>query len=244
MQKAEQLQRLLNETVGVQERERQRIAQDMHDGLNQLVIGAKLELKSARERLSAEDRAATEASLLKVRDVLDRMERDLKQIVYDLRPPILDELGLAPSLRHYAERFQQYSGIVCEMRVEGEPCRLPADQEIGIYRIMQEALQNVSAHAQAARAGVTLTFSAEAVSLAIADDGRGFDLVTVQKNHIGHLGIMGMQERAESLGGQLAIQTAPGHGTWVMLDVPLDACTRLRTTPALSAAPAQPRPID
>ncbi len=221
MQKAEQLQRLLTETVGVQERERQRIAQDMHDGLNQLVIGAKLELKSARERLSVDDRAAAEFSLLRIRDVLDRMERDLKQIIYDLRPPILDALGLAPSLRRYAERFQQYLGIICEVRVEGKPYRLPADMEIGIYRILQEALQNVSAHAQAARVEVTIAFSAEAVSLIIADDGQGFDRDAVQKNHVGHLGLMGMQERAESLGGQLIIQSSPGLGTQVTLFVPM-----------------------
>jgi two-component system sensor histidine kinase DegS len=220
-QKAEQLQQLLAETVGVQERERQRIAQDMHDGLNQLVIGAKLELKSARERLSADDRAAAELSLLRVRDVLDRMERDLKQIIYDLRPPTLDALGLAPSLRRYAEGFQQYLGITCDVRVEGEPYRLPADMEIGIYRIMQEALQNVSAHAQAAHVEVTMTFSAQAISLRVADDGQGFDHTAVQKSYVGHLGLMGMQERAESLGGQLAIQSAPGCGTQVALFVPL-----------------------
>ncbi len=220
-QKAEQLQRLLAETVGVQERERQRIAQDMHDGLNQLVIGAKLELKSARERLSVDDRAAAEFSLLRVRDVLDRMERDLKQIIYDLRPPTLDALGLAPSLRRYAERFQQYSGITCEVRIEGEPYRLPADMEIGIYRIMQEALQNVSAHAQARHVEVTMAFSPEVISFVVADDGQGFDLPAIQKSYVGHLGLMGMQERAESLGGQLAIQSVPGYGTQVALFVPL-----------------------
>jgi two-component system sensor histidine kinase DegS len=232
MQKAGQLQRLLNETVGVQERERQRIAQDMHDGLNQLVIGAKLELKSARERLSVDDQPAAELSLLRVRDVLDRMERDLKQIVYDLRPPSLDALGLAPSLRGYAERFQQYLGIICEVRVEGVPYRLPADMEIGIYRIMQEALQNVSAHAQARQVRVMITFSPEAVAMVIADDGQGFDLDFVQKNQVGHLGIMGMQERAESLGSQIAIRTAPGQGTQIRLVVPVEAAQPSLPMPA------------
>ncbi len=236
MQKAEQLQRLLNETVGVQERERQRIAQDMHDGLTQLVIGAKLELKSARERLSVDDRASTEFSLLRVRDVLNRMERDLKQIIYDLRPPTLDALGLAPSLRRYVERFQGYAGIACEMRIEGEPYRLPADMEIGIYRIVQEALQNVSAHAQATRAKVMIAFSAEGVSLIITDDGRGFDLGVVQNGAIGHLGVMGMQERAENLGGQLAIHTSPGHGTGVALSIPLYAMRHTSQTQAVIAS--------
>jgi two-component system sensor histidine kinase DegS len=227
-QKAGQLQRLLNETVGVQERERQRIAQDMHDGINQLLIGAMLELKSARERLGANDRSAAEVSLQRVRAVLERTERDIKQIVYDLRPPTLDALGLAPSLRGYAERFQQYSGISCEVRIEGEPYRLPSDMEIGIYRIMQEALQNVSAHAQARQTEVAITFSPDAVWLVIGDDGQGFDLDLVQKNQIGHLGIMGMKERAESLGGQLVIQSALGQGTQIKLCVPMAGLQRHR----------------
>jgi signal transduction histidine kinase len=221
LQKAGQLQRLLNETVGVQERERQRIARDMHDGLNQLIIGAMLELKSARERLGTDDRPAAEVSLQRVRDVLERMEHDIKQIVHDLHPPTLDAFGLAPSLRRYAERFQEYSGMPCELRVEGEPYRLPPEMELGVYRIMQEALQNVSAHARARQVEVSLTFASEAVSLVIADDGQGFDLDWVQRNQIGHLGIMGMQERAESLGGRVVIETAPGQGTHIKLLIPV-----------------------
>ena len=233
-QKAGQLQRLLNETVGVQERERRRIAQDMHDGINQLLIGGLLELKSARERLSTGDLSTADVSLQRVKDVLDRMERDIKEIIYDLCPPTLEALGLAPALRRYTERFQQYSRIPCEVRTEGEPYRLPLEMEIGIYRIMQEALQNVSAHAQAKRVAAVIAFSPEAVSLIIADDGLGFDLDVVQKNHIGHLGIMGMQERAENLGGQLAIQTAPGQGTRIELSVPVDAVPH--RSPAVSVS--------
>jgi signal transduction histidine kinase len=229
-QKAEQLQRLLTETVGVQERERQRIAQDMHDGINQLLIGAMLELKSAHERLGAGDVALAEASVQQVKDVLHRVERELKQIIYDLRPPTLDALGLPPSLRRYAERFQQYSGVPCEVRVEGTPCRLPPDVEIGIYRIMQEALQNVSAHARARRAEVAVGFSPEAVTLTVADDGEGFDLAVVQRAGQGHFGLLGMQERAGSLGGRLVIQAGQGKGTCVALTVPL-----FTFTPAISA---------
>ena len=247
MQKAEQLQRLLNETVGVQERERQRIARDMHDGLNQLIIGAMLELKSARERLGSDDRLTAEVSLQRVRDVLEQMEHDIKQIIYDLHPPTLDAFGLAPSLRRYAERFKEYSGIPCELRVEGEPYRLPPVMELGIYRIMQEALQNVSAHAQARHVEIGLTFAAEAVSFVIADDGQGFDLDWVQRNQIGHLGIMGMQERAESLDGKVVIETALGQGTRIKLLVPTGTILHLaplhsveRPTSRWSAAPSVP----
>jgi signal transduction histidine kinase len=218
-QKADQLQRLLTETVGVQERERQRIAHDMHDGINQLLIGAMLELNSARERLGTGDRSRAEDSLTQVKEVLQRMEREIKQILYDLRPPTLDTLGLAPALRRYAERFQQYSGLACEVQIEGEPLRLPPDVEIGLYRIMQEALQNVSAHAHARQAEVVIRFAPEGVTLTIGDDGEGFDLATVQRDPQGHFGLLGMQERAGSLGGQLAIRTGIGQGTQVIVSV-------------------------
>jgi signal transduction histidine kinase len=220
-QKAAQLQRLLTETVGVQERERQRIAQDMHDGINQLLIGTLLELKSARERLSTGDLTLAEVSLQQVTGVLHRMDEEIRQVLYDLRPPTLDALGLAPSLRRYAERFRQYTGIPCEVRVEGEPCRLPPDAEIGLYRIMQEALQNVSVHARARQAQVAVGFSSEAVMLAITDDGEGFDLMAIQREGQGHFGLLGMQERAGSLGGRLVIQTTPGQGARVEVSVPL-----------------------
>ena len=220
-QKAAQLQRLLTETVGVQERERQRIAQDMHDGINQLLIGTLLELKSARERLSTGDLTLAEVSLQQVTGVLHRMDEEIRQVLYDLRPPTLDALGLAPSLRRYAEHFRQYTGIPCEVRVEGEPCRLPPDAEIGLYRIMQEALQNVSVHARARKAEVAVGFSSEAVMLAITDDGEGFDLMAIQREGQGHFGLLGMQERAGSLGGRLVIQTTPRQGTRVEVSVPL-----------------------
>jgi len=228
--KAAHLQRLLNETVDVQERERQRIAHDMHDGINQLLIGTMLELKSARERLAAGSLPQAEESLRQVHQVLHRVESELKRVIYDLRPPTLDALGLAPSLRRYAERFEQYSGIACDVRAEGEPLRLPPDTEIGLYRIMQEALQNVSAHAHAARAEVSIAFTPDSVTLVIADDGCGFDRHAVARDNAGHFGILGMRERAESLRGELSIETELKRGTRVRVSIPI--------SPALPAMPA------
>ena len=204
--------------MNVQERERQRISQDMHDGLNQLLIGALLELKSGRERLRANELTLAEASLEQVAEVLRRMENEIKQIIYDLRPPSLDALGLVPSLRRYAERFAQYTGVPCIVQANGEAVRLPPDTEIGLYRIMQEALQNVSVHAGARRAEVTVGFTPSAVTLAVADDGRGFDPNDARRDGVG---LLGMRERAESLGGRLTIHTAPGQGTCVNLAVPI-----------------------
>lgn len=219
--KAAQLQTLLSETVDVQERERQRIAQDMHDGTNQLLIGALLELKSAHKRLGNGDLALAENSLETVQNILHRVEAEIKNVIHDLRPPTLDALGLAPAVRRYAERYEQYTGIPCVVTVQGEPLRLPSRMEISVYRLMQEALQNASVHAQANQTQVALAFAPDCLQLAVVDNGRGFDLTAVQRHNSGHLGLLGMQERAESLGGNLLIDTAPGRGTTVTLTVPI-----------------------
>jgi len=226
-QKAAQLQQLLTETVDVQERERQRIAQDMHDSGNQLLIGAMLELKSARERLTTGHLSKAEDSLQTVQTILRQVEAESKRIIHDLRPPTLDALGLVPAIRRYAERFQQYSALPCEVQVLGEPTRLPANVEISVYRLMQEALQNVSAHAQARQAEILIAFSLDSINLTVSDDGRGFDLAAAQQNHKGSFGLLSMQERAESLGGRLSIQTQLGQGTQVELVVPVQVNSHL-----------------
>lgn len=220
-QKAIQLQHLLAETADVEERERQRIAQDMHDGINQLLVGGLLELKSARERLDTGNLERADESLQAVQDILHRVEAEIRQIIYDLRPPTLDALGLVPALRRYAERFEQYSGISCTMQVSGPTTRLTPNTEICIYRLMQEALQNVSTHAHAKNAGVKAEFSLAQFKLVITDDGQGFDLETMKKNNADHFGLLNMRERAERLGGDLDIQTGSGCGTQVDLIVPI-----------------------
>ncbi len=220
-QKASQLQQLLTETVGVQERERQRIAQDIHDGINQLLIGAMLELKSAHERIGHGEVNRADNALQRVRDILHHVEAELRRVINDLRPPTLDALGLAPSVRRYAERFEQYSGIPCKVSSRGEAARLAPDMEIGIYRIMQEALQNVSAHAKAQSVEVRIRFEDNEITLGVIDDGQGFDIQAAALNGNGRLGIFSMHERAENLNGKLSIHSKVGSGTQVNLQVPV-----------------------
>ena len=220
-QKASQLQQLLSETVDVEERERQRIAQDMHDGINQLLIGSMLELKSAQKRLGNGRLDDATQSLDKVGHILHRVEAEMKRIIHDLRPPTLDALGLAPAARRYAQQFEQYSGIPCAINIFGEPCRLSPRIEISLFRLMQEALQNTSAHAQAQNATLMLAFSPKTVKLTVLDNGCGFDWQAVTARSSEHLGLLGMAERAESLGGHLTIHTKPGEGTRVELVVPV-----------------------
>jgi signal transduction histidine kinase len=229
--KAAQLQRLLIETVDVQEVERQRIAQDMHDGTNQLLIGAMLELKSARQRLDNEDHDRAGESLQAVQDILRQVETEIKRVIYDLRPPTLDALGLAPAIRRLADEFQAYAGIRCQVTVFGEPVRLPSRVEIGVYRLLQEALHNVNVHAEAGSVDVVIAFAPHTLKLTVIDDGKGFDVAAVSRQNNGHLGLMGMQERAESLGGRCMLRSELRQGTRVELLVPVETADTILPAP-------------
>jgi two-component system sensor histidine kinase DegS len=221
-QQAHQLRLLLAQTVTIQERERARIAHNMHDGVNQLIIGAILEVKAARERLASGDPVPAEAALQRVRAVLGQVDSEIKRIIHDLRPPTLDALGLSAAISRYAERFQVFAGLSCNVQITGGPRRLDPEVEIGIFRVMQEALQNAAAHAQATQTWVYLTFSLEAVRLEVRDNGQGFDLAYILAQPEGHLGIVGMNERAQTLGGSLLVETNWQEGTLVRLEIPLE----------------------
>ena len=180
-----------------------------------------LELKSAHKRLTTRNLPLAEESIQTVQQILHRIEAEIKRIVYDLRPPTLDALGLAPALRRYTERFERYTGLPCSLQILGEPARLTPKVEICIYRLMQEALQNISAHADATQSSLMAVFAPQIFKLTIIDDGCGFDLQAVLQHDTEHLGLLSMMERAERLGGRLTIHTQPGHGTCVELLVPI-----------------------
>jgi signal transduction histidine kinase len=220
-QKAVQLRQLFNETVDIQEMERQRIAQDMHDGINQLLIGAMLELKSGRERLSAGNLGQADDALHAVQGILRNVETEIKRVVYDLRPPTLDTLGLVSELRRYVQHFNGYTNLNCTVNVVGEGVRLPGQVEVSIYRLLQEALQNVYSHASAHNVEIDIGFTSDNLELAICDDGIGFDLDAVEQITGSHFGLITMRERAKRLHGRLTILTRPGHGTQIKLVMPL-----------------------
>lgn len=221
-QKATQLQQLYNETITIQENERQRIAQDMHDGINQLLIGAMLELKSARERLSAGNTKLADDSLDSVYTILHDVEAEIKRIVYDIRPPILDTLGFLPALRRYCQDFNEYAHINCNLQAMGKVAKLPEWVEVSIYRLFQEALQNVYHHAQAQTVDICIRFTPKNLELQIMDDGIGFDYMKVQRNNHHRFGLISMQERAINLNGDLSIITGHGEGTCITLKLPIE----------------------
>ena len=220
-QRAAQLQRLLARIVRVQEEERGRIAHDMHDGLIQLVAGALFESQAAKERLPSDPQSAVE-KLTVVQQLLGQMDEEVRRTIHDLHPPLLDQAGLVPAIKKYARSYEETWGIPCSVQAQGAPARLPSHAEVAIYRIVQEALVNVRTHSEAHYAHVLLEYRPEVLRVMVRDDGRGFDGQKALANPGEQLGLVGMRERAQSLGGHLEVQSAPGQGATILVEVPIE----------------------
>jgi signal transduction histidine kinase len=221
VEKAVRLKAVLADTVETQEQERQRIARDVHDGIGQLLVGAMLELTAAQQRIEAGQVEGAAASMSQVRGILADVESEMRHVVYDLHPPVLEGLGLAAAVREMVERFGNYTGLTAEVTVSGRPARLGNTVEIGLYRVIQEALGNVAAHAHARSVGVAIRFGFDRVDVEVADDGVGFDPAVFERSaRLGHLGLESMRRRVESLGGSWRVESAPGRGTTVIAQAP------------------------
>jgi signal transduction histidine kinase len=221
--KAEQLQALLNQIIDLQEGERARIARDMHDSITQVVLGALYATQASREALQmdATNLPIAQNHMTMVQRFLQQLEVEIRRTIHDLRPPILDDKGIVPALDQYLGRYEELTRIRCSVCVTGSPLRLPDDTEVGIYRIVQEALQNVASHSGADAARVGIHFDRDAVRVKVEDDGCGFDADTIPTLGEGHFGLIGMRERAANIGATVHIDSVPGQGTSLTLDVPI-----------------------
>jgi two-component system sensor histidine kinase UhpB len=209
----------LRSVLAAQEDERRRVARELHDTVAQDLAALRLTL----ERLSAPGRASTQelqALEGRAREMLDTVRR----ITLDLRPAVLDAMGFLPALQWQFERVQRDNGLKGAFTLDGEPRELDPQLSLRLFRIFQECLQNVALHAQAEHVFVTVAFEADRVVLVTEDDGTGFDLARARRapdeNGRG-LGLLGMQERAKILGGSVVLDTAPGEGTTVRVEVPV-----------------------
>lgn len=217
--KAEQLQQLLGTTVFLQEEERARIARDLHDGSNQLITGTMYEIQAALQSMQANRPEVAAEKLQTAKALLRQINDENRRIISDLRPPILDTHGLVTALRRLAERYREYSGVKYEIKVSGQPVRLSERTETTVYRILQESLNNISAHSNAQTVEICLDFQAIQLLVLVNDDGVGFEVnIAAAKNR---LGLIGMRERAQSINGRLEVQSEPGKGTNLLLEVPL-----------------------
>lgn len=210
------------EITRAQEDERQRIARELHDETIQMliVVSRRLEASISPAELLPE---TTRQQLGQVRALIGDILGGARRLVRDLRPPALDHLGLVAAIRGLTRDLTEDHDIQTELVVEGETRRLAPEVELTLFRIIQEALSNVRRHSGASRATVRLAFSFDRVRAIIDDDGCGFDAPEEMGDLVstGKLGLIGMDERAQTLGGTLALQSAPHHGSVVTVDVPL-----------------------
>ncbi|KOT11346.1 histidine kinase family protein [Burkholderia mallei] len=218
------LKRLAQQVVESQEQERARLARELHDGISQMMVSAKLMCESALERLAhlpARENAA-QAALSKGIARLGDTLREVRRISHALRPTMLDDLGLAAALDQLVRELGAETGVelgFTQVDHSGAP-PLPAPVKTALFRIAQEALTNILRHAHATRAAVTLELSPREVALTIADNGRGFDAGRAQADARGGIGLRKMRERLDALGGTLEISSQIGH-TVVAARVPL-----------------------
>jgi two-component system, NarL family, sensor histidine kinase DegS len=205
------------------EAERLRIARDLHDGPAQVLSNLVLEA-DILERLLKRDPALVAAEIQDFRNSVTNAVADVRRFMFDLRPDSLDDLGLIATMRRFTSEWQQRAGVTCHLNLTGDERRLPAKLEEVLYRIVVEALSNVRRHAEAKVVEVALDIRPDRVRIRVKDDGRGFDpSEPAPKEGPRRLGIVGMQERAASVGGLLTVRSQPGTGTEVEGEFPLAA---------------------
>jgi signal transduction histidine kinase len=208
------------------EDERRFLSHELHDELGQTLTALKLTLQvSARTEPSSGARGGADP-LAQPLGLVDDLIARVRRISLDLRPPLLDEVGLVSALRPYLQSQAAVSGLAIELFATEPEFRLPPEHEIACFRVVQESITNVLRHAAARRIAVHVNRSATRVSLMIHDDGRGFDPATLDDAAArGHLGVLGMRERIRARGGQFRLTSTPGGGTSIHVELDLPAAT-------------------
>lgn len=215
--------------------ERTRLARDLHDTLEQTLAGIALRLNTAA-KLARRDPDGSESHLQFARNWLHQSQVDLRRSIWDLRSRELEQFDLPGALRLSAEQLVQGTAITLDVHIEGTPVRLPEVMEENVLRIAQEALTNIAKHAQATRVTLRLSFAPPVLRLRVEDNGVGFD--PQQPARDGHFGLVGIGERAKRLDGRVSIQSRPGHGTQITVELPLSACPGAATASAAGASPS------
>ena len=196
--------------------EARRIAHALHDEAGQLLAKVYLAVAEIGEDLGP----AARERLSGINAILDQIDEQLRRLAHELRPPMLDELGVIAAIEFLVEGISKRAGL--PIHVAGTSGRrLSAPVEIALYRIVQEALNNVIKHARASRAQVEFAWREGMVQCAVRDDGIGFEVASAEKRALG-LGLIGMRERVEALGGEMVIHSVPGQGTVMTATIPVE----------------------
>lgn len=216
----DRLRALTHRVVQVQEAERGRLAYELHDHITQLLCAVLVRSQTLADQLSPRDRTSKKEAI-KLRELLGETAEEVERIARNLRPGVLEQLGLAAVLQTTSTEFSERTGVIVHLTSAELTARLPADTELALYRILQEALKNVELHARARHVTVRLLQSEGLVQLAIKDDGIGFNpgRRANRRQKPGGLGLLGMRERAAYVGGELTIKSVLRVGTEIAVRI-------------------------
>ncbi len=215
--------RLISErSINAQEEERVRIARGLHDETAQSIAMLIIHLERL-EKSMPEGHPGIVQRTVEARMLATKLLEDLRKIIWDLRPSILDDLGLIPAIRWYAREHLKNAGTEVNFNIPDETVRLPAHLETMFFRVAQEAVSNILQHAQASSVTVSFQHLNHAVCLEIQDDGRGFHVEQTENKALSRkqLGLLGIRERVSLVGGELKVDSTPGLGTRLQINVPL-----------------------
>jgi signal transduction histidine kinase len=220
----ERYQRLAQHILVAQEDERKRVARELHDETSQTLSGLALSLQALVQR--SESASGLDASfkeqLQKAQSLAVQVSTEVGRLIHELRPALLDTLGLVPAIRRYAEDILRPVGITVSLETQGEPIALPPEVEVGLYRVAQGTLGNILRHSGARNVTISIDYKGDHLLLRVQDDGEGFDvskLTGVDERGRGS-GVFGMKERVKLMGGSCSIQSQPGQGTLITVRVP------------------------
>jgi len=215
VQSRQELEGLSKRLVEAQEAERRSISQELHDEVGQTLGAVLVDLGQLSNLVSPSDNIVKD-QIARIKSAAESAVRSIRDMALLLRPPMLDDLGLIPALEWQARETSRRSDMEVEVDAAELPGNLPDELKIGIYRLVQEALQNAATHAHAKNAKVSVKHEGSDVDVQISDDGVGF-----QPGRTRGMGILGMEERVRQLGGRLELQSSPGKGTMVHTVLPM-----------------------
>ena len=210
---------LLERLISAQEEERHRVARELHDEAGQALSAIMMDLARAIDGLPSEAVEAKQV-MLQSRALAAQTLAELRKLIYDLRPEVLDQLGLAPALRSYVKSRLEAQDIKVRLRLSGLEDRLPSRLEITLFRIIQESITNVVRHSGASVVNIQVAVTDSLVTATIEDDGQGFDVETALQASESW-GLRGIRERVSLVNGQLSIESKPGQGTRIRFQIPL-----------------------
>jgi signal transduction histidine kinase len=213
---------LLSSVITAQEEERKRIARELHDEYGQSLTALKMSIESSENMTSPGQRKLKEKLRSAEALVVNTLE-DLRRLTLDLRPYALDELGLIAAIRAYAQRHLESAGIKVKFENKDLNERLAPAVETTLFRIIQETIHNTTKHAQAKNVKIQLAARNDKITVVVEDDGMGFNVDATFKSKVGmqSLGLLGIQERATLLGGTFKIESQPGRGTCLIVEIPV-----------------------